>query len=105
MTGLPQDKEGRIKIEDFMKKDIYSQEAFKALDRNNDGFISKGELKLAKKEVAMKDLEKTINDLDVNKDGKLSLKEYEASGTSKQETLKNYVDKKSSAKKSSDKKK
>ena len=95
--------------EDFMKRDIHSEEAFQAIDRNNDGFISKGELKLAKKEVAIKDVEKCINDFDINSDGKLSLKEYEASVTAKGESLKKYVDgtksgMKSAAKKPSGKK-
>ena len=28
MAGLPQDEDGRIKIDDFIKKDIHSSEAF-----------------------------------------------------------------------------
>ena len=31
MAGLPQDEEGRIKIEDFINKDIFSEEVFEVL--------------------------------------------------------------------------
>ena len=51
-------------------------------------------------------MEKCISNFDINRDGKLSLKEFEASGTSKHsETYKLRRDVKSSTKKSSDKKK
>ena len=36
---------------------MHSQLAFSAMDRNKDGFITKGELKLAKKKMSMKDVE------------------------------------------------
>jgi Ca2+-binding EF-hand superfamily protein len=36
---------------------VHSQLAFNAMDRNKDGFITKGELKLAKKKMSMKDVE------------------------------------------------
>jgi hypothetical protein len=42
---------------DFLYLDVHSQLAFNAMDRNKDGFITKGELKLAKKKMSMKDVE------------------------------------------------
>ena len=46
------------------------------IDKNKDGFISKAELKLAKKSVAMKDIDACIKEHDIDKDGKLNLKEF-----------------------------
>ena len=34
-----------------------SEAAFRAMDRNKDGFITKGELKLAKKKMSMKEVD------------------------------------------------
>ena len=39
---------------------MHSQAAFKAMDRNKDGFITKGELKLAKKKLSMKEIDSVI---------------------------------------------
>jgi len=55
---------------------ILSEEAFNALDRNKDGFITKGELKLANKEATMADVMQVIKDYDFDKDGKLNMAEY-----------------------------
>ena len=96
---LSKDKEGRIKIDDFMHKDIHSQAAFKvlpwqrnfwlsfffffidlffqAIDRNKDGFITKGELKLAKKDVGMDKIGECIKSNDLDGDGKLNMHEFE----------------------------
>jgi len=37
--------------------DVTSEAAFRAMDRNKDGFITKGELKLAKKKMSMKEVD------------------------------------------------
>ena len=50
---LPRCKNGKIKIDHFMKLPILSEEAFNAIDKNRDGFITKGELKLANKKTSM----------------------------------------------------
>lgn len=52
---------------------------FQAIDRNNDGYISKGELKLARKKIDMSEIDKVIRENDIDKDGKLSLEEFEKS--------------------------
>jgi len=36
---------------------VTSEAAFRAMDRNKDGFITKGELKLAKKKMSMKEVD------------------------------------------------
>ena len=40
------------------------------MDRNKDGYITKGELKLAKKKMSMKEVDATIKDYDLDNDGK-----------------------------------
>merc|ERR1711997_839581 len=79
VSPLSKDKEGRIKIDDFLLQDIHSEDAFKAIDKNKDGFITKGELKLAKKSVGMDQINDVINQYDLNKDGKLSMAEFKQS--------------------------
>ena len=91
---LPCSKEGKIKIRDFLYLDIhrlvvirclmrnfnlkyiFSEAAFKAMDRNKDGYITKGELKLAKKKMSMKEVDATIKDYDLDNDGKLNYEEF-----------------------------
>ena len=46
------------------------------IDKNKDGFISKAELKLAKKKLGMKEIDKCIKDLDIDGDGKLNMDEF-----------------------------
>ena len=46
------------------------------MDRNKDGYITKGELKLAKKKMSMKEVDKTIKDYDLDNDGKLNYEEF-----------------------------
>ena len=76
---LSANKEGAIKIEDFLHKDIHSDYAFKVLDKNNDGYISKGELKLAKKNVTIGEIDKCIKENDSDKDGRLNETEFQKS--------------------------
>ena len=46
------------------------------MDRNKDGYITKGELKLAKKKMSMKEVDQTIKDYDLDNDGKLNYEEF-----------------------------
>ena len=54
---------------------IISEEVFNSMDRNKDGFVSKGELKLAQQKVSMKKLASVIDSLDADHDGKLTMEE------------------------------
>ena len=54
---------------------IISEEVFNSMDRNKDGFVSKGELKLAQQKVSMKELASVIDSLDADHDGKLTMEE------------------------------
>ena len=72
----------------FVFKESFSEAAFRAMDRNKDGnirnfrnhslisdipfpgYITKGELKLAKKKMSMKEVDATIKDYDLDNDGK-----------------------------------
>jgi len=73
---LPCTKDGKIKIRDFLYLDVHSESAFKAMDRNKDGFITKGELKLAKKKMTMKEVDSVIKEYDLDHDGKLNYEEF-----------------------------
>ena len=42
---------------DFLYLDVHSKAVFLAMDRNKDGYITKGELKLAKKKLSMKEVD------------------------------------------------
>ncbi len=66
LSNLPKDKDGRIKVSDFLHKDIHAKDVFQVFDRNKDGYITKGELKLAKKNFAMRDIDEAIK---VNRKG------------------------------------
>ena len=56
---------------------------FQAIDRNKDGYITKGELKLAKKSIGMKDIDRVIKENDLDGDGRLDMEEFELSGGGK----------------------
>ena len=49
------------------------------MDKNKDGYITKGELKLAKKNVGMKKIDEVIKKYDLDKDGKLDMEEFKKS--------------------------
>ena len=53
---LPRNKQGKIKVSDFMELPILSDGVFDAIDKNGDGYITKGELKLAYKKNTMQDV-------------------------------------------------
>ena len=53
LEHLPRKRNGKIKLEEFLNLPIISEDAFKAIDRNKDGFLSRGELKLTNKNATM----------------------------------------------------
>ena len=53
LEHLPKKRNGKIKVEEFLNLPIISEDAFKAIDRNRDGFLSRGELKLTNKNATM----------------------------------------------------
>merc|ERR1712083_57952 len=59
------DGKGKLTVDDV----------YMSMDKNNDGQISKGELKLARKNLTMKQIESIIKKLDNNGDGTISLEE------------------------------
>merc|ERR1712126_212082 len=75
VADLPMDKNYRILIKDFSRLPILSDDVFKAMDKNNDGEVSKGELKLAHKHLTMKQIQSIMSKLDNNGDGTINWKE------------------------------
>jgi len=75
-SHLPRNKQGKMRIDEFINLPILSEEAFDALDKNHDGFLTKGELKLANKDATMSDVQKVIDEYDFDKDGKLNMAEF-----------------------------
>merc|ERR1712043_29721 len=67
-----------VSIADFFHTPIVSEEVFLSMDKNKDGFITKGELRLAQKSLKMTELSKIMSDIDKNSDGKLTLEEVRA---------------------------
>ena len=81
-----------MKIDEFINLPIISEETFNAIDRNKDGFLTKGEIKLTNKNATMsevlevcsssrrkwsdKKLLQVIKEHDQDKDGKLNMEEY-----------------------------
>ena len=57
---------------------IISEAVFSAMDRNKDGFVSRGELKLALQDISLKDLMAIIDEIDEDNDGKLTYDEVKA---------------------------
>merc|ERR1711983_693925 len=60
---------------DCTKNDIRKVVADLPMDKNNDGEVSKGELKLAKKHLTMKQIQSIMSKLDNNGDGTINWKE------------------------------
>ncbi len=78
VEDLDKDKEGKVSIKDFVSHPIISQAVFDTIDRNKDGQVSKGELKLAAKGMSMRELVEIINEIDKDNDGLLSFDEVKA---------------------------
>ena len=78
IVDLPMDKNYKISCQDFCRTPILSDEVFKLMDKNNDGQISKGELKLARKQLTLKQIEMLIGKLDKDGNGTISLDELKA---------------------------
>ena len=78
IVDLPMDKNYKISSQDFCRTPILSDEVFKLMDRNNDGQISKGELKLARKQLTLKQIDHLIQRLDKDGNGTISLDELKA---------------------------
>ena len=79
VADLPMDKNYKISVQDFCRTPILSDEVFKAMDKNNDGQISKGELKLARKDLTMKQIQSIMSKLDADGDGTISIDELKKS--------------------------
>ncbi len=60
LAHLPKDREGRIRVNDFLFTDVHSRDVFQVFDKNKDGYITKGELKVMKKNFSIKDIDNTI---------------------------------------------
>ena len=93
LSHLPRRRNGKIQVEEFINLPIISEDAFKAIDRNKDGFLTRGELKMSNKsasmgevgevrqgEVNIKNLHikllQVIEEHDQNYDKKLNILEY-----------------------------
>ena len=55
-SHLPRGRTGKIKIAEFINLPIISEETFTAIDRNKDGFLTKGEIKLTNKNASMSEV-------------------------------------------------
>ena len=79
VVDLPMDKNYKISIQDFCRTPILSDEVFKSMDKNNDGKLSMGELKLARKDLTMKQIQSIMSKLDDDGNGTISLDELKKS--------------------------
>ena len=61
MGHLPRKRNGKIRVEEFINLPIISEDAFKAIDRNKDGVLTRGELKLTNKDASMGDVVEVMN--------------------------------------------
>ena len=53
LSHLPRRRNGKIQVDEFINLPIISEDAFKAIDRNKDGFLTRGELKMSNKSASM----------------------------------------------------
>jgi hypothetical protein len=67
-----------FRFQDFSTQPIISESVFHSIDRNKDGYITRGELKLASKNMTMKELGAIIDEVDRDNDGKLTMEEVKA---------------------------
>ena len=61
MGHLPRKRNGKIRVEEFINLPIISEDAFKAIDRNKDGVLTRGELKLTNKDASMGEVVEVMN--------------------------------------------
>lgn len=78
VQDLDMDRDQTVSIEDFVYMPIISEAVFAAMDKNKDGVVSKGELKMAQKTMTMKELKEIIDSIDENSDGLLTYEEIKA---------------------------
>ena len=69
-----------ITMSSSLRTPILSDEVFMSMDKNKDGQVSKAEMKLARKNLTMKQIESIIKKLDNNGDGTISLDEMRKGG-------------------------
>ena len=70
-SHLPRTRAGKMRVEEFINLPIISEETFNAIDRNKDGFLTKGEIKLTNKNASMSEV------LEVQTDQGIEKVEYE----------------------------
>ena len=70
-SHLPRTRAGKMRVEEFINLPIISEETFNAIDRNKDGFLTKGEIKLTNKNASMSEV------LEVRTDQGIEMVEYE----------------------------
>lgn len=97
VADLHMDKEYKISIQDFMTVPIISEAVFQAMDKNKDGYVSKGELKLAQRGISMKELGSIIDEVDTDGDGRLTFEEIKMISEKVHAKNKSKTSKKSSA--------
>ena len=62
-------------FQNFMTVPIISEAVFMAMDKNKDGYVSRAELKLAKRHLTREELDTIIGKADGDGDGKLTFDE------------------------------
>ena len=66
-SPLPRTRAGKMRVEEFINLPIISEETFNAIDRNKDGFLTKGEIKLTNKNASMSEVLEVRTDQGVEK--------------------------------------
>ena len=56
-----------MRVEEFINLPIISEETFNAIDRNKDGFLTKGEIKLTNKNASMSEVLEVRSDQGIDK--------------------------------------
>jgi len=87
LAHIPRTSNGKMRIDEFINLPILSEEAFNAIDRNKDGFLTMGEIKLVNKNATKSEIKETIQEYDFDKDGKLNTAEYHQVGRGTQKCM------------------
>ena len=66
-SHIPRTRAGKMRVEEFINLPIISEETFNAIDRNKDGFLTKGEIKLTNKNASMSEVLEVRTDQGVEK--------------------------------------